>query len=170
MSTFSNRVMMFGIDFTGRRLAYRSSVLRSRTLIDEKPVPIGVVTGPLSATLLRRIDSRTSGGRGSPKRERASEPTKYFSHSTWTPAHSMMETTEAVTSGPMPSPGSSVILWFAMQQSFHALARRVEGEIERKVAAQLLVIAQLVDGPPDPLQRRLHELEVVQPPANDGHL
>src|SRR3954465_13547586 len=98
---------------------------------------MGVVTGPLSATLLRRMDSSTSAGRGSPERARASEPTKYFSHSTSTPEHSMIETTEAVTSGPMPSPGSSVIRCWAMQQSFHAPARGVEVEIERKGLAQL---------------------------------
>src|SRR5204863_9958504 len=57
-----------------------------------------------------------------------------------------------------------------MQQSFHALAGGVEREIERKIAAQLLEIMQLADGPPQPLQRRLDELEVVQPPADDGHL
>src|SRR5204862_1294036 len=87
-----------------------------------------------------------------------------------TPAHSMMETTEAVTSGPMPSPGSSVILCCTIQQSFHALAGGVEGEIEGEVAAQLLEVVQLGDGSPHPLQRRLDEVEVVQPPADDGHL
>ena len=105
---------MLGIDFTGRRFAYRSRVLRRRTLIDAKPVPTGVVTGPFSATLFLRIESSTSWGRGSPNRERASAPTKYFSHSTSTPAHSMICTTAAVTSGPMPSPGRRVILCFAM--------------------------------------------------------
>ena len=35
----------------------RSSALRKPTLTEVKPLPIGVVTGPLSATLLRRIES-----------------------------------------------------------------------------------------------------------------
>src|ERR1041384_8029481 len=120
---------MFGADNTGRRFAYRSRALRSRTLIDEKPVPTGVVTGPLSATLLRRIDSRTSAGSGSPNREIASAPTKYFSHSTSTPAHSMIETTAAVTSGPMPSPGRGGVLCLAIRTSFQLLARAVEREM-----------------------------------------
>src|ERR1041384_6650514 len=122
---------MFGADNTGRRFAYRSSVLRKRTLIDEKPVPTGVVTGPLSATLLRRIDSSTSAGSGSPKREIASAPTKYFSHSTSTPAHSMIDTTAAVTSGPMPSPGRRVILCLAMEHPFRPLPRLRDIEVHR---------------------------------------
>src|SRR5437868_9361069 len=99
---------------------------------------MGVVTGPLSATLLCRMDSSTSGGRGSPKRAIASEPTKYFSHSTSTPAHSMIETTDAVTSGPIPSPGRSVILcWAIGGSSFQTLARVGEREVHREESGQL---------------------------------
>src|SRR5256885_6152972 len=53
------------------------------------------------------------------------------------------------------------------RSSFHAFAGGVEGEFEREVAAQLLEIVQLLHGPADPLQRRLDELEVVQPPADE---
>src|SRR5881392_2507586 len=114
--------------------------------MDWNPVPTGVVTGPLSATLLRRIDSSTSGGSGSPKRAIASEPTKYFSHSTSTPAHSMIETTEALTSGPMPSPGRSVILcWAFGPGSFQPFARLGEREIHREEARQLAVLGELVE-------------------------
>ena len=47
---------------TGRRFANRSSALRSPTLTLVNPPPTGVVTGPLSATLLRLIDSSSSSG------------------------------------------------------------------------------------------------------------
>ena len=41
----------------GRKLAKRSNFLRSVTLMLLKPPPMGVVTGPLRATLLRSMDS-----------------------------------------------------------------------------------------------------------------
>src|SRR6185436_21055126 len=123
--------------------------------MDEKPVPTGVVTGPFSATLLRRIDSSTSAGNGSPKREIASAPTKYFSHSTSTPAHSMIDTTAAVTSGPMPSPGSSVILCLAMLVNpFRSPPRLVDREVHRHPRCQRLVLRDFLDAAPDALQRR----------------
>ena len=52
--------------FAGRRQAYRSSSLRSATFTLRKPVPTGVVIGPLMATLLRRTDSSTCSGSGVP--------------------------------------------------------------------------------------------------------
>ena len=51
-----------GMFQTGRRLANRSSALRSPTLTLVNPPPIGVVTGPFRATLLRRIESRSAEG------------------------------------------------------------------------------------------------------------
>src|SRR5437763_7878330 len=130
---------------------------------------MGVVTGPLSATLLRRTDSSTSGGSGSPKRAIASEPTKYFSHSTSTPAHSMIATTDAVTSGPMPSPGSSVILCWAIDRgSFQPLARLGEREVHREEPGQLGVLGELGQAAADARQRRGDEVEGVQAPALDG--
>src|SRR5437588_5279657 len=121
---------------------------------------MGVVTGPFSATLLWRIDSRTSGGRGSPKREIASEPTKYFSHSTSTPAHSMIDTTDAVTSGPMPSPGRSVILcWTIRPDSFQPLARFGERKAHWEDAGQLLEVRQLAETAADAVERSRDEVE-----------
>src|SRR6266511_2626622 len=46
----------------GRRHANRSSSLRSATFTLRKPVPMGVVNGPLMATPLARIDSSTGSG------------------------------------------------------------------------------------------------------------
>ena len=51
---------------TGRRLAKRSSAFRRPTLTLVNPPPTGVVTGPLSATLFRSIESSSSGGSGVP--------------------------------------------------------------------------------------------------------
>ncbi len=49
---------------TGRRLTKRFSALRRPTLTLVNPPPTGVVTGPLSATVLRSIESSSSGGSG----------------------------------------------------------------------------------------------------------
>ena len=73
-STFSNRERTLGRFATGRRFAYRSSAFRSPTLTLVKPSPTGVVTGPFSATLLRRTESMSSSGSGDPYFSRASTP------------------------------------------------------------------------------------------------
>src|SRR6185503_7078785 len=75
------------------------------------PSPIGVVTGPFNATLFRRIESISSGGSALPVRSNASTPATWRSHSIDTPVALMMWRTASVTSGPMPSPGMSVIVW-----------------------------------------------------------
>ncbi len=86
--------------------------LAQPTLTLVKPPPIGVVTGPLSATLLRRIESSSSSGSVAPCASSASTPARCDSHSTSRPAVSRILTTAPVTSGPMPSPGMSVMVCF----------------------------------------------------------
>ena len=109
-STPWNREATPGRLRTGRRFAYRSSVLRSPTLTLANPVPIGVVTGPFSATLLRRIESMSSTGSACPVRSNETTPAWKRSHSIDTPEAARIRRTASVTSGPMPSPGMSVIL------------------------------------------------------------
>src|SRR5262249_55543678 len=86
-----------------------SSSLRSLTFELTNPDPIGVMTGPLSATLFRLIESIRSLGSGSPYLVRASAPTTKDSHSSWTPAARRTETVAPATSGPIPSPGIRLI-------------------------------------------------------------
>src|ERR1700733_3890779 len=71
---------------------------------------MGVVTGPLSATLLRRIESMSSTGSVWPERSNASRPARWRSHSIATPDAFRIRTTASVTSGPMPSPGIKVMV------------------------------------------------------------
>ena len=52
---------------TGRRFANSSSAFRRPTLTLVKPPPTGVVTGPLSATLFRMIESSSSAGSVDPR-------------------------------------------------------------------------------------------------------
>src|SRR5438477_3590293 len=109
-STPWNRASMPGRFHTGRKFAYRSSAFRSPTLTLENPSAIGVATGPLRATLFRRIESINSGGRVCPDRSKAGAPAKWRSQSICTPDAPRIRTTASVTSGPMPSPGISVIV------------------------------------------------------------
>src|SRR3989442_15167145 len=79
----------------------------------------------------------------------------------------MIATTEAVTSGPIPSPGRSVILCGAIEPSFHALARIVERKIERKHRAQVGEIRKFAQTALHALQRGRNEVEVMQPSSLD---
>src|SRR5271167_1540343 len=74
------------------------------------PPPIGVVTGPLSPTWVRSMDSVSSFGMYSLYFSNASAPAMKVSHSNFTPVASRMRTVAWVTSGPIPSPGIRVIL------------------------------------------------------------
>ncbi len=85
--------------------------MRSCTLTEVKPVPIGVVTGPLSPTPLRTIESRTSCGRGLPCFSSAScagEMRFPFELRAGRRDHAQVA---ALTSGPIPSPASSVMVF-----------------------------------------------------------
>ena len=84
--------------------------MRNATLTLVKPVPTGVVIGPLSATLLRVIDASSSGGSVVPCSSTASAPALNVSHVGVNPVASTTRTTARVTSGPIPSPGMSVIV------------------------------------------------------------
>src|SRR5213080_2500869 len=83
-----------------------SSSLRSATLTERKPPPMGVVIGPLSATPVSRIASRTSGGSGLPPCfSITSAPASRTSHSSSAPVASRTRRVASVSSGPVPSPG-----------------------------------------------------------------
>src|SRR3954464_6842248 len=86
-----------------------SSSLRSATLTERKPPPIGVVIGPFSATPVSRIASRTSCGSGLPPcLSMTSAPASCTSHSNATPVASRTRRVASVSSGPVPSPGINV--------------------------------------------------------------
>src|SRR3954454_11841565 len=88
-----------------------SSSLRSATLTERKPPPIGVVIGPLSATPVSRIASRTSGGSGLPPCfSITSAPASRTSQSSSTPVASRTRRVASVSSGPVPSPGMRTTL------------------------------------------------------------
>src|SRR5437588_5711888 len=89
------------------------------------PLPTGVVSGPLIATRLRRIESSTWSGIGWPKRSTTPSPASWTSHSMSTPVASMARRAASLTSGPTPSPGISVIVCRAMHPpSVYAAHRR----------------------------------------------
>src|SRR5262249_1527469 len=66
------------------------------------------------ATPLRRMESSTVCGSGSPDWASASLPAACCSHSSFAPAASSTRTVAAVTSGPMPSPGMRVTVRVVM--------------------------------------------------------
>ena len=87
------------------------------TLAERNPSPTGVVMGPLRAVPRRRIDWSTGSGTAVPYLAITSPPASTRSHSIFTPAASMTRTAASVTSGPIPSPGSSVtscVVWLDM--------------------------------------------------------
>ena len=71
---------------------------------------MGVVSGPLRPTVLRSIESSSAWGSVVPWRSRAVTPASCRSHSISAPEAVRIRTTAADTSGPMPSPGMSVIV------------------------------------------------------------
>ena len=73
-----------------------------------KPLPTGVVIGPLRAIRLRVTESSSACGSVVPCSFTASAPAEKVSHSGEKPLAARMRTTARVTSGPMPSPGMSV--------------------------------------------------------------
>ncbi len=107
-SVSGNRVPSPAMARAGRTEAYRSSCCRRATFTDRNPPPIGVVIGPFRATRLFRIESRTESGRGVPLFRIAASPASTTSHSMATPVASATSRAAAVTSGPIPSPGTSV--------------------------------------------------------------
>src|SRR5437879_10919906 len=98
-----------------------SSSLRRATLTERKPPPTGVVIGPLSATPVSRIASRTSGGSGFPPcLSITSAPASRTSQSNSTPVASRTRRVASVNSGPVPSPGMSVTLCATAPDSIRA--------------------------------------------------
>ena len=95
---------------TGRRFTYRFKLLRSATFTLRKPVPTGVVHGPLIATLLRFTASMVASGSGVPYLSMHPAPASASSHSISAPLAATTCCIAADVSVPMPSPGMSVIV------------------------------------------------------------
>src|SRR6202158_5065978 len=93
---------------TGRTNAKRSSSWRSATFTLRNPLPIGVVIGPLRATLFLRMDASTGSGSGVPNLAMAASPACWTSQSNSTPVASRTRTVASQISGPTPSPGTRV--------------------------------------------------------------
>ena len=113
-STSSYRPPAPGSETTGRRHTYKSSVLRSATFTLRKPVPTGVVHGPLMATLLRLTASTVSSGNGVPVFSAHAAPASATSHAMSAPAASTTRCIAADVSRPIPSPGISVTVCCAI--------------------------------------------------------
>ncbi len=96
------------IERAGRTLAYSSSACRSPTFTLRKPLPTGVVMGPLMAMPLRRIESMTRSGSGVPSLAIVASPACCTSHSNGIPVASSTPRAASASSGPIPSPGISV--------------------------------------------------------------
>src|SRR3954453_14063018 len=115
-----------------------SSSLRSATLTERKPPPTGVVIGPLSATPVSRIASRTSVGSGLPPCfSITSAPASRTSHSSSTPVASRTRRVASVSSGPVPSPGMRTTLCATRPTLF-----KVPGMSLQEAAAQAEELVQ----------------------------
>ena len=71
----------------------------------------GVSIGPFRATPLSRIDEIAEAGIASPRSSHARSPMSWTSQRTSTPVASTTRRPASVTSGPIPSPGISVMRW-----------------------------------------------------------
>ena len=80
-------------------------------------MPTGVVTGALSATLVRRHDSITLSGIGVPSLAMTSTPASCSSQLIETPVASMHILVASASSGPTPSPRINVTSWAIGLQS-----------------------------------------------------
>src|SRR5438128_2374219 len=173
-STFPIGARTPGYVFAGRRFAYRSNSLRSATFTERKPLPSSVVRGPLRPTLLRRIDSSASGGNGVPYFAIAGTPISCRSHSIGTPVASTARRVASTISGPVPSPGMSVmrcvvtvviLVPWAARRSFGRPCRFLPG-LHRLVARDLEIVTllrrALVDGPAHDGPRRQRLATVSQ--------
>ena len=107
MSMFSNRPPVT-IVLAGRTLANSSNSLRRPTFTERKPVPTGVVSGPLSARPFLRMLSTVASGSGVPVASTAATPASSSSQLNRRPVASSTFTVWAVISGPIPSPGIKV--------------------------------------------------------------
>src|SRR5690348_7786456 len=94
---------------TGRTLAKSPNSSRSRTLTERKPPPTGVVSGPLSASRVRRMLSSVSCGSGSPPLASAAMPAIFSSQAKGAASAPSTSFTASTISGPMPSPGMRVV-------------------------------------------------------------
>ncbi len=97
--------------------------MRRPTFTLVKPSPMGVVTGPLSATRVRFTESSSSTGSAVLWRSKATMPASWRSQSMATPATCRMRSTASVTSGPMPSPGINVIVWLIVSRTYSRVSQ-----------------------------------------------
>src|SRR5438309_771066 len=116
MSILGFREGTFGRVRAGRMLAYRSNMERSVTAtLRGDPGSSGVVMGPLRQASVFLIMSTVFAGRLVPYFEMTSNPASPFSISSLTSSTFWIAfktvSVASTTSGPIPSPGSTAILW-----------------------------------------------------------
>ena len=147
-STSRKREPSPGCDRQGRTQAYRSKCLRRATLTLRKPVPTGVVMGPLIATLVSATASSTCWGSGVPNSSMTPAPASWTFQLIWTPVASTTRRIACVISGPIPSPGirttSCAIICYSSSSAssnFFTLARFFF--LERSRPKRLTSISQI---------------------------
>src|SRR6266702_1768844 len=116
MSIFGFSEGTFGRVRAGRIFAYRSNIERRVTAtLRGDPGSSGVVMGPLRQASVFLIISTVFGGRLVPYFEMTSNPASPFSISSLTTSTFWIAfktvSVASTTSGPIPSPGSTAILW-----------------------------------------------------------
>src|SRR5436190_8583430 len=94
---------------------------------------MGVVIGPLIATLLARTESSVSSGKGVPASSITSTPAWRTSHSNSTPVASSTRRVASVSSGPVPSPGTRVTRWAMELDSTRSICGDRSGRFRRRM-------------------------------------
>src|SRR5664280_2031350 len=145
------------------------------------PPPMGVVVGPLRPTRVISREAKTSSGINWPCSARARTPASTRSHSTAAPVASTARTEASATSGPIPSPGMSVIKWAIysyykvgvdlVPDWFSERRRMVDTQLRRRGIGDERVLAAMLEIPREefvPLESRLVAYQDAPIPIGEG--
>src|ERR1035437_5048815 len=145
------------------------------------PPPMGVVVGPLRPTRVISSEAKTSSGINWPCSVSARRPASTLCHSIAAPVASTARTEASATSGPVPSPGMSVIKWAIysyykvgvglVPDWFSERRHMVDTQLRRRGICDERVLAAMLEIPREefvPVESRLVAYQDAPIPIGEG--